>query len=158
MEHNLQLIETFYSAFAHRNYAKMIACYAPDAEFRDEIFSLQGKRIGAMWHMLVAAGQDLRVIHNDVSADDARGRAHWEAWYTFSASNRPVHNILDAEFQFRDGKIIWHRDRFDFWRWSRMALGPSGLLLGWTPIVRDRVRATAARNLERFIAAHPEYA
>lgn len=157
MDPNAQLIEQFYSAFARRDYQGMIACYSPAVEFQDEIFSLQGKRAGAMWHMLVAAGQDLRLIHNGIAADEARGKAHWEAWYTFSATNRPVHNVLDAEFRFRDGKIVWHRDRFDFWRWSRMALGPSGLLLGWTPIVRNKVRQTAAANLEKFIAAHPEY-
>lgn len=157
MHANTQLIEQFYAAFARRDYQSMIACYAPDVEFQDEIFSLQGKRAHAMWHMLVAAGQDLRLIHNGIDADEARGQAHWEAWYTFSATNRPVHNVLDAEFRFRDGKIVWHRDRFDFWRWSRMALGPTGIFLGWTPVVRNKVRQTGAANLDKFIAAHPEY-
>lgn len=107
--------------------------------------------------MLTSAGSDLQVTHKNVQADGARGSAHWEARYTFSRTKRPVHNILEAEFRFRDGKIVWHRDTFDFWRWSRMALGPTGLLLGWTPIVRDQVRKTASANLEKFVAAHPEY-
>lgn len=110
-----------------------------------------------MWHMLCEAGTDLQITHSNVQADDANGGAHWEARYTFSRTGRPVHNILDAEFHFRDGEIIWHRDHFDFYRWARMALGPTGTLLGWTPMVHNQVRKTAAANLEKFIAAHPEY-
>lgn len=157
MSPNSRLIENFYNSFARRDYRGMIACYAPDIDFADEVFTLQGKRVGAMWHMLLSSGSPLTVTHSRVQADDLRGSAHWEADYNFSRTNRPVHNILDAEFQFRDGKIVRHRDHFDFWRWSRMALGPTGLLLGWTPMVHNQVRRTAAANLEKFIAAHPEY-
>lgn len=157
MPSNSQLIENFYTAFARRDYAGMIACYAPDINFADEVFTLHGKRVGAMWHMLCEAGTDLQITHSNIQADDANGGAHWEARYTFSRTGRPVHNILDAEFHFRDGEIIWHRDHFDFYRWARMALGPTGTLLGWTPMVHNQVRKTAAANLEKFIAAHPEY-
>lgn len=154
---NATLIEKFYTSFARRDHAGMIACYDPAIDFADEVFTLQGKRAGAMWHMLCATGNDLQITHSNVQADDTRGSAHWEARYTFSRTKHPVHNVLDAEFRFRDGKIVWHRDAFDFWRWSRMALGPTGLLLGWTPIVRNQVRKTAAATLEKFIATHPEY-
>lgn len=154
---NTQLIDRFYNSFARRDYAGMIACYTPEITFADEVFSLQGKRVGAMWHMLCEAGKDLQVTHSNVEANDASGSAHWEAHYTFSATKRPVHNILDAAFRFRDGKIAWHRDTFDFWRWSRMALGLPGTFLGWSPMVRTQVRARAAANLNKFIAAHPEY-
>ncbi|MDL1898620.1 nuclear transport factor 2 family protein [Anaerolineae bacterium CFX7] len=157
MHPNAQLVENFYRAFARRDYAAMLACYAPDIEFQDEIFSLRGKRVGAMWHMLCAASPDLQITFNNVQADAARGSAHWEARYVFGAAKRPVHNVLDAAFRFRDGKIISQRDRFDFYRWARMALGPNGLLFGWTPLVRNQTRQAAARNLEKFIVAHPEY-
>lgn len=110
-----------------------------------------------MWHMLCEGGKDLAVTFSDVEADEATGRAHWEARYTFSTTGRKVHNIIDAWFRFKDGLIIEHRDHFDFWRWSRMALGPTGLLLGWTPLVQNRVRRTARGRLEKFIQQHPEY-
>ncbi len=81
-------------------------------------------------------------------------RAHWEAHYLFSATGRIVHNIIDAEFDFdAAGLITRHRDRFDFWRWSRQALGPPGVLLGWSAWLRHRVRAQAATNLQRSMAA-----
>lgn len=157
MNPNSQTIENFYSAFARRDYSGMQACYDPAVDFADPVFTVRGKRAFAMWHMLTAGASAVEVVYSKVQADTARGSAHWEARYNFSRTNRPVHNIIDAEFQFRDGKIIWHRDHFDFWRWSRMALGPSGILLGWTPVVHNQVRRTAAAGLDKFIAAHPEY-
>jgi hypothetical protein len=110
-----------------------------------------------MWDMLCSAvqskGRDAwKFTFSGIEADDVHGRAHWEPIYRFSVSGRLVHNIIDAEFVFHEGKIQHHTDRFPFWRWSRQALGPAGLLLGWTPLLRGKVRAQAARNL----AAHLE--
>lgn len=50
-----------------------------------------------------------------------------------------------------DGKIIQHHDDFNFWKWSVMALGPIGLTLGWSPLVKNKVQMQAAKNLETFI-------
>ncbi|TMH06089.1 MAG: DUF4440 domain-containing protein, partial [Betaproteobacteria bacterium] len=61
-----------------------------------------------------------------------------------------VHNAIDARFEFRDGLVIRHVDRFDFWRWSRQALGAPGWLLGWTSLLRGKVRAQAAKGLAAF--------
>ncbi|HEX2241271.1 MAG TPA: nuclear transport factor 2 family protein, partial [Actinomycetota bacterium] len=97
-------------------------------------------------------GTDLEVSHSNVRADDGRGSADWEATYTFTASGRKVHNRIHAEFRFADGKIVEHRDHFDFYRWSRQALGPLGIALGWTPFVRNQVRQKADRQLRKFIA------
>ena len=44
----------------------------------------------------------------------AKGSAHWEADYTFSATKRKVHNVVDARFELRDGLIVKHTDVFDF--------------------------------------------
>jgi hypothetical protein len=130
----------------------MAACYHRDVHFSDEVFpNLRGPQVGAMWSMLCERGKDLRVDFSRVEADDHSGRAHWEAWYTFSATDRLVHNVIEARFDFRDGAIVRHRDTFSFWRWSRQVLGPVGLLLGGTPLIKGRVRREAARNLERFM-------
>src|SRR2546428_315663 len=82
-------------------------------------------------------------IIRDSQADDASGQAQWEARYTFSSTGRKVHNVMEAEFQFQGGRIAVHHDHFRFWRWSSQALGTAGLLLGWTPMVHNKVRATA---------------
>jgi ketosteroid isomerase-like protein len=154
MHDNAQLIDRLYAAFARRDAAAMAACYAPDATFRDPVFELSGPEIGAMWAMLCARGRDLALEWRDVRADDRTGSARWEPRYTFSATGRPVHNVIDAEFSFRDGRIAAHVDRFDLWRWSRMALGAKGMLLGWTPLVRNAVRRQARHGLDAWIARH----
>jgi hypothetical protein len=147
-------IEALYSAFARLDADAMAACYADGARFDDEAFSLQGRRqIGGMWRMLCEAvlAKGMADWRLDVSRITERS-AHWEAHYRFSATGRLVHNVIEAEFEFDTaGLIAGHRDRFDFWRWSRQALGLPGLLLGWSPFLRGKVRAQAAANLRRFL-------
>lgn len=152
------LIESFYTALQRRDYAAMSACYHPGVHFSDPVFTdLHGRQASAMWHMLCERGKDLQVTFSDVWADGTRGQAHWEAAYTFSGARRRVHNIIEAAFVFQDGLIIRHQDSFDLWRWTRMALGPTGILLGWSPLVQRRVRETAVTGLTKFINQHPEY-
>lgn len=153
MHPNAQLIETFYRSFQKRDAEAMAACYHKDIVFSDPVFpNLEGERAPSMWRMLCARGKDLQLEFSKVQADDTRGSAHWEAHYTFSGTGRKVHNIIDAEFEFRDGKIVRHKDKFDFWRWSRQAIGPAGVLLGWTPILLNGVRKKADQGLVDFMA------
>jgi limonene-1,2-epoxide hydrolase len=150
------LIERFYSAFQKRDGEAMAACYAPDVQFGDEVFpELRGDRAKAMWKMLCARGKDLSIEFRDVQASDTEGSAHWDARYTFAATGRKVLNRIDARFTFEGGLIKTHRDSFDFYAWARQALGPMGLVLGWTPLVKGKVRKTAAQTLDAFIAKGP---
>ena len=152
-------IERFYAAFARLDANTMQACYAPQAQFDDEAFSLRGPReIGGMWRMLCQATKthgraQWKLQASQMKSQGNTGSAHWEAHYLFSATGRLVHNKIDAQFEFDEaGLITRHRDRFNFWRWSRQALGTPGLLLGWSPFLRNKVRTQAAANLERFLA------
>lgn len=154
---NPMLLESFYAAFARADWKRMGECYHPEARFRDEIFELEGRRIAAMWRMLLEAARDFRAAASAISAEGDAGRAHWTADYVFSATGRRVRNEVEAEFEFRDGLIFRHRDVFGFRRWASQALGPAGFFLGWTPYLRRKVRAGAAANLDKFVRAHPEY-
>jgi ketosteroid isomerase-like protein len=155
---NAETIARFYAAFAALDDAAMAECYAPQVRFRDPVFELQGKdAVSSMWSMLCAAtranGRDAwRLEWRDVQAENEHGSAHWEAHYLFSATGRRVHNRIDASMRFHDGLIVEHVDRFDFWAWSRQALGAPGLLLGWTPLLRNKVRAQAATRLALYRA------
>jgi uncharacterized protein len=142
------LIEEFYSAFARRDGDAMAACYAPDVHFRDPAFGdLHGEEAGAMWKMLTGRAEDLEV--ELVDHDDSS--AHWLAHYTFS-TGRHVDNDVRASFKFNElGKISEHIDDFDFYAWSRQALGPAGLLLGWTPIIRGGVNKKARAQLDEYL-------
>jgi ketosteroid isomerase-like protein len=151
-EQQAALINRFYEAFARRDAAAMAACYHPQARFSDPAFpNLQGAAIGQMWTMLCERAQDFSLTFKDVKAEADRGTAHWEARYLFSKTGRHVHNIIEAEFRFKDGLIVEHDDRFDFWRWSRQALGTPGLLLGWSGFLRTKVQAEAAKGLAAFV-------
>ena len=93
-----------------------------------------------------AATNNVNVDAN-ISANDVRGGADWQAWYRFSATGRAVHNRIHASINFRDGLIAQHQDRFSFWAWARQALGLPGLLLGWSPFLHAKVVAQAAAKL-----------
>lgn len=162
MADHVATLHRFYQAFAALDAETMGACYAPDARFRDEVFALQGSdEIAGMWRMLCAAtaqhGRDVwQLGWRDVAAAGDVGTAHWEARYRFSATGRMVLNRIDATMRFDgDGRIVDHVDRFDFWAWSRQALGAPGLLLGWTPFLRSKVKAQARRNLDRYLQRTP---
>lgn len=153
---NRSLIKTFYTAFGQRDVDSMLSCYHPQVVFSDPVFgTLAAVETQAMWRMLNARARDLRVEFRDVEAGERRGRAHWEAWYTFAATGRAVHNRIDADFQFADGLIVRHVDRFSLWRWAAMALGAKGAMLGWVPSVRGAIRAQAAKGLAAYLASAP---
>jgi ketosteroid isomerase-like protein len=147
------VIERFYDAFSRRDAAGMAACYHPSVHFSDPAFpDLHGFRAGAMWQMLCARGKDLVIAYSNVTATPTEGAAHWDATYTFSATKRKVVNRIDAAFEFRDGLIVRHVDTFDFWKWSKQALGAPGLLLGWTPFLKKKVQGQASKGLDLYIA------
>jgi len=104
-----------------------------------------------MWRMLTGRANDLEVELSELEAGDERGGARRLADYTFSTGRR-VHNDVRAEFRFEHGLIAEHRDSFSFYAWARQALGPAGLALGWTPILRGKVQRQARAGLDEFLA------
>ena len=152
MHPNAQLLHDFYSAFSKRDYATMQQCYAGNATFSDPVFqNLSAAEVKAMWEMLCKTGKDLRIEFKNVTAGDREGSAEWTAWYTFSRSGKKVENRIRAQFVFENGKIVRYTDDLSFYRRARQALGLSGLLLGWLPSVKGKVRRTARTNLAAFM-------
>ncbi len=150
---NRALIERFYAAFGRTDGAEMTACYADDAHFRDPAFGdLQGDEVGAMWRMLTERATDLVIELHEHDADEDRGSAHWIARYTFTGGH-PVVNDIRATFRFADGLIADHVDDFDFRRWARQALGPSGIAVGLLPPLRNAARRKARAQLDEFMQA-----
>ena len=130
---NKQLIETFYAAFLKFDGDTMASCYHTDASFSDEVFpDLKGEMPGNMWRMLCSKlkTSPSKLSYSNVWANETEGGCDWEAEYLFSATGNTVRNIISSRFKFADGKIIEQQDSFNFWRWSRMALGLPGVLLG----------------------------
>ena len=154
MNPNEQLIELFYLSFQKLDPRAMVDCYHADVEFSDPAFGkLSPAEAGAMWKMLCSQAKNFELTFSGVEANDQTGKAHWEARYDFSATGRRVHNKIEARFEFEDGKIIKHTDTFDFWKWSSMALGPVGFVLGWTPLLRKKVQNQAREKLAKFMSS-----
>ena len=148
------LITRFYQAFQQLDAETMAQCYTEDVLFSDPVFGeLRGQDARDMWRMLTSRAKDFTLSFNTVQADDQQGSAHWVATYVFSQTGNIVVNNIQARFVFRDGKICEHRDHFDLWQWSRQALGFKGVLLGWTPLVKNAIRAQAQKGLKAFQAA-----
>ncbi len=151
MHSNADLITRFYTALSRLDGAAMAACYADNATYSDPVFvDLKGREPGKMWRMLCARGKDMTVVFDGIEADDAIGKAHWIATYTFSEARNKVVNDVQARFTFKHGKIETHQDQFDLYLWMRQALGLKGALLGRIPAVQTKLRKTARARLDAF--------
>jgi hypothetical protein len=143
--------ERFFEAFMVRDHYTMGLLYAEHATFSDPVFPLLNAR-GArlMWKMLLTRAEDLGIEVKVIEDSPAHASVDWVAHYTFGATGRPVVNRVHTEMALSNGRIVRQVDSFDLWRWSRQALGARGWLLGWTPLVRDKIRAQAAHALREY--------
>jgi len=143
--------ERFYEAFMVRDHYTMGLLYAEHASFSDPVFPLlnaDGARL--MWKMLLSRAEDFGIEVKILEDSPTQASVDWIAHYTFSATGRKVVNRVHTEMTISLGKIVRQVDRFSLWRWSSQALGTRGLLLGWTPVVRNRIRAQAAQSLREY--------
>jgi len=148
-----QLLETFYNAFKNLDAETMVSCYHENIVFEDPAFGvLKGDHAKNMWRMLCESqkGKDFKINYSNIEANDLNGIAHWEAFYTFSKTGRKVHNVIDAHFEFKDGKIIKHTDVFDLYKWSKQAFGLTGFLLGRTTFFKNKLNAQTNSLLSKF--------
>ncbi len=153
MTPNEDLIHHFYTSFQLKDYRGMQQCYADNATFSDAVFkNLNAEQVRAMWQMLISRGKDMSIQFKVLPSPGEVVNAQWIANYTFSASKRPVTNRIDARFVIENGRIVQHIDHFNFHTWAKQALGPTGLLLGWTPFLRNKVQQTARKGLDEFMA------
>ncbi|REA59738.1 nuclear transport factor 2 family protein [Dyadobacter luteus] len=152
MTENEKLIDQFYSAFAKGDYKTMQSCYADNATFSDAAFvDLNSAEVKAMWEMLCKNGKDFQLSYSNVKDKENGASADWVATYTFSKTGNKVTNRIHADFKIVNGKIISHRDHFDFYTWAKQAFGTTGLLIGWTGFFKNKVRTTARENLAKFM-------
>ncbi|TDD75641.1 nuclear transport factor 2 family protein [Flavobacterium caseinilyticum] len=152
MTSNEKILIKFYTAFSNADSATMCECYHSKIEFRDPVFGLlQKDDVCQMWKMLIARSREnIKVEFSDVKADEYIGSAHWMATYNFSKTNRKVVNVIQAQFQFKDGLIIKHTDDFDIWKWSKQAFGFTGYILGWTGFFQKKLQQKALLSLKEY--------
>lgn len=154
MNTNEQVISNFYTAFQHLDHKKMNECYSDDIVFFDPVFGLlRGNEVKYMWEMLCNNAKDFSLVFGNITAlDHEYYTCDWVATYTFSKTGKRVVNKIKAHMLIADGKILEHSDGFSVHKWSMMALGFSGWLLGWNSFFQNKIKRQAKRNLDKFIA------
>lgn len=150
---NEDTIYKFYSAFAKLDYKTMQSCYTPDAVFNDPAFGLlDTESTKAMWEMLCKRAKDFSLTFENIQLlDDEYTTCEWNAKYLFSKSNRKINNKIKAHMRFKDGLILEHTDAFDFYKWTRMALGIPGFLFGWSNFMQRKIQRSARAELLEFM-------
>ena len=147
---NKKLIENFYTSFQKLDAEGMKKSYHENIKFSDPVFSnLSGIKATSMWEMLCSEAKEFKLTFKDVTATDTEGTAYWEANYKFSITGKYVTNKINAKFKFEDGKIIDHKDDFDFSLWVKQAFGLFGKL--FNGFLQKKVKAGAMKNLEKYI-------
>lgn len=149
---NAELITHFYESFAKGDAEGMVSCYHNDIRFQDPAFGpLKGNDAKNMWRMLIGRNKgNIHITFSNVQANDKTGSANWVAKYVFSATGRNVINIISAQFEFADGKIIKHTDTFDIYKWAKQALGFKGFLLGWTSFMQQKIQQQSTGLLKKY--------
>jgi uncharacterized protein len=150
---NATLLHRLFTGLNQHEPDAMASCYAPDATFEDIAFRRHGRNeIHDMWRMICLGGSEISATFEILHADDRTGRVRLVDAYKFGDDKRPVINVIDSQFAFRDGLIITHRDDCDAHAWGAAAIGGiKGFIAGHVPFVR---RFMAKKKLEHFLRTH----
>ena len=152
MSDSESVAQRFYSAFQRHDGKSMGDLYADSSTFSDPVFPLlRAREVRAMWAMLTERAKDLSLTFSIEEESSTEARTTWHANYTFSKTGRKVENHITATMETENGLIVRHVDDFSFWRWSSQALGVPGLLLGWTPLLRAKIRTGAQESLRSYM-------
>lgn len=120
-----EVVTSFYEAFVKQDMKALEPHYAKDVKFRDEIFRFDDRDgTMGMWSRILRDPKtklsfELKSVEGDVVT------GHWKADY--EVFGRKVHNEIDTRMVVKDGKIVEHRDSFDWDKWAKQALPAGGL-------------------------------
>ena len=91
----------------------------------------QNKKLGGNMPIMANALGQMGITVNCIGA---LGYPQADPIFKNLSSNCQLFSFTDpgisTAYEFKDGKIIKHTDKFDFYRWSRQALGLMGWVLG----------------------------
>jgi hypothetical protein len=125
----------------------MVKLYHRDIEFEDPVFGkLKGEKAKNMWRMLCSSSNKIEIYFSNIIEDKNSGSVNWKAEYIFKKTNRKIINNIYAEFKFKDGKIINHKDIFSLYRWAIQAFG----LKGMTPMFKTKLRNESHKYLDLY--------
>jgi ketosteroid isomerase-like protein len=153
MQSNEKLIEKFYTAFKNLDAKTMNACYSDNIVFYDPMFDLlKGYETKAMWEMLCKNAKEFSLEFDSIKdLGDGYYNCNWKASYNFSKTGRRVINNGKAYMKIENGIITEHSDGWSFHKWSGQAIGVMGKLLGWSSLLKNKVKNTAKKSLLEYI-------
>ncbi len=138
----------FYDAFSAANIDVLKQLYDKKLIFNDNIFvNLDYNETISMWSSLLVGNKNMSIKYEIKKYSEKYVEVEWIADYLFTSTNRNVKNIILAKMEIDQGKIINHTDNFDFYKWSQMAFGITGVLIGWTSFFKNKVRTEAYNKL-----------
>ena len=156
MNINEETITRFYKAFRVLDAQAMADCYVKDPVFNDQVFGIiEGDAVFSMWSMLCSRAKDFNLEFDNVESDGEYGTCNWKASYTYGPTGRKVVNSVKAHMRFEDGKISEHTDEYNLYAWSRQAYGLTGVLLGWSSFLKNKIRSGAHQKLREYMKTHP---
>lgn len=116
----LNTAETFYKSLVKKDIAGIRSVLSPNVEFSDPAYPhLKGKDAESMWH-LITESDPLTIEYKIYKVEGNVVYGGWVADYELLG--RPIHNEIRSKITVEDGKIAYHKDSFDFDRWSEQAL------------------------------------
>ena len=138
----------FYDAFSVANIDVLKQLYDKKLIFNDNIFvNLDYNETISMWSSLLVGNKNMSIKYEIKKYSEKYVEVEWIADYLFTSTNRNVKNIILAKMEIDQGKIINHTDNFDFYKWSQMAFGITGVLIGWTSFFKNKVRTETYNKL-----------
>lgn len=141
MHPHAHLLHRFFAAYAESDGDGIAGFYHPSVRYSDPVFgALTGSCVLGMARLLCAVEHGRKLVCTEVQTEDPLFVVRWETHYIFAGTGRPVRKIVESRFRFTHGRIVEQTDRFAFWGWSAMALGPVGWLFGWTSLLRNSIR------------------
>ena len=154
---NAALIDRFYSAFARKDARRWPPATRPMRTSHDPSFrTCTATRRACGGCGSCERGLRPQAVEHSERAQPRPTPARRTGWPTTPSPGQPAvrSNVDRGELRFKNGLIAEHRDDFDLWRGrARRALGPVGLLAGWSPpAVQNKVRGQARDNLRAFMA------
>lgn len=157
------VVDRFFEAFSASDWQTMARCYHDKASFSDPVYpDLREERIVYMWHQLLSAAEtsnlnsgrkkslslnNLKLEYRVLFGDERKAQVLWTASYRYG--NRSVSNEVLSTLAIWDDKIVRQVDEYNFWRWSRQALGLTGLAFGTMPWYQRSVQRSAQSRLEQ---------
>ncbi|MBO6794497.1 MAG: nuclear transport factor 2 family protein [Balneolaceae bacterium] len=146
-----EIVKTFYEALNNGDIKTVRQLYHPDAVYKSEMFSLKGPEVFALWYTATQPEMNLTAECSSINKVNNEVHTTWNISYELSVVNRTIKLSEKGLFKFKDGKIIFHQDKYSFYSWCKQTLGPIGWLFGWTAWLKKRVSKQALKTIHSNI-------